>query len=157
MKLLLRLQLLLLRQTAPDQANGYSILVRGNAIPGRSFITIPIVVITSVLYETKKSMRSGIRNPWLRTPFGPGFTRLSPRRTVFLIRSRITDPIFFNILLPLYALRYLSLLSLIPVLPDNTHSLQHCRLFRDRSFSCLHVRRIHETLLKIAFFSIYKY
>lgn len=32
----------------------------GNVIPGRSFITIPIVVITLVLYETKKSMRINV-------------------------------------------------------------------------------------------------
>lgn len=99
-KLLLRLQLLLLRQTAPDQANGYSILVRGNVIPGRSFITIPIVVITLVLYETKKSMRINVGFRGWR----PRLTRGShaSRQGELFIRSRM-DPIFFNILLSLHA------------------------------------------------------
>lgn len=145
-KLLLRLQLLLLRQTAPDQANGYSILVRCNVIPGRSFITIPIVIITLVLYETKKSMRINvgfeIRGWRPRTARG---SHASRQGEPFLIRSRM-DPIFFNILLSLYALRCFSLLFLIPVLPHNTHSL---RLFRDRQttlffflLSNLRIRRI---------------
>lgn len=68
-KLLLRLQLLLLRQTAPDQANGYSILVRGNVIPGRSFITISIVVVTLVLALRNKEKYENRREiPWMTTP-----------------------------------------------------------------------------------------
>lgn len=160
-KLLLRLQLLLLRQTAPDQANGYSILVRGNVIPGRSFITISIVVVTLVLaLRNKEKYENRRKIPWMTTPWlGPGFTRLSPRKTVFSIRSHTRIP--FSLIFCFHYTHFATFsffFSSQRVLSDDTHSLQQ-RLFQTIPFPVTKFtyKTYFETLLKIAFFSMYKY